>query len=85
MGHLQVQMLQNMKNIHYRLSNLKHVCQIYPTAKQARRPFENISTQTSSRIDLLHLDVWGPFTQSNYNNCRYFTTIVDDFSSMCWA
>lgn len=76
-------MLHHMTSIFEKPCNLTHVCQICPAAKQARRIFQNSSTKTSARFELIHLDIWGPFKEPTYNHCKYFATIVDDFSRMC--
>ena len=36
-------------------------------------------------FDIIHVDIWGPYSQFTYKTCRYFLTIVDDFSRYTWV
>ena len=36
-------------------------------------------------FDLVHCDLWGPFSVPTIDNCKYFLTIVDDFSRSTWV
>ena len=54
--------LLNKDNVHCINSNANFLCDICPLAKQKRLPF-NISTTISNEcFDLLHCDIWGPFS-----------------------
>ena len=35
-------------------------------------------------LELIHIDVWGPYHTSTYDGFRYFLTIVDGFSRTTW-
>ena len=60
-------------------------CDICPLAKQKRLPF-NISVHISENcFDLVHCDLWGPFSIATIDNCKYFLTIVDDCSRTTWV
>jgi transposase InsO family protein len=53
-------------------------------AKQHRFPFP-VSTSSSNKIfDLIHCDIWSPFSINSLNGVKYFLTIVDDFSRFTW-
>jgi transposase InsO family protein len=46
-----------------------------------KKSFLQSKNKTSKRIlDLLHLDLVGPFEVPSYGNAKYFLTIVDDHS-----
>ena len=47
-------------------------------------PFPSSSMKTSASFELLHLDVWGPYTTPTFDGNKYFLTIVDDFTRMTW-
>ena len=36
-------------------------------------------------FELLHVDIWGPYPYNTYNGCKFFLTIVDDFSRSTWV
>ena len=62
------------------LFNKVILCEICPLAKQKRLPFTPSSHVSIECFDLVHYDLWGPFFVSTIDGCRYFLTIVDDFS-----
>lgn len=36
-------------------------------------------------FSLVHMDVWGPYNHPTINKCKYFLTLVDDFSRATWT
>ena len=65
-------------------------CSIYPLAKQKRLPFPaSISSSSfsssSSCFDLIHADIWGPYSTPSLNGSKYFLTLVDDHSRCTWV
>jgi hypothetical protein len=60
-------------------------CSIFPIAKQHRLPF-HVSTSISKRsFDLIHCDIWRPFSVKSTNSSSYFLTIVDDYTRFIWV
>ena len=55
-----------------------------PLAKQTRLPFPRSSVITNNPFDLIHCDIWGPYSTPSLNQAHYFLTIVDDFSRSTW-
>ncbi|XP_057993056.1 uncharacterized protein LOC131174038 [Hevea brasiliensis] len=43
-------------------------------------PFAISTTQTNKIFELVHVDIWGPFSVTAVHGHRYFLTVVDDFS-----
>lgn len=60
-------------------------CSICPLAKQHKLSFPVSSSQSTSCFDLVHCDLWGPYIISAMNGCRYFLTLVDDYSRCVWT
>ncbi|KAG7544005.1 Zinc finger CCHC-type [Arabidopsis thaliana x Arabidopsis arenosa] len=65
-------------------SVLQSHCSICPLAKQKRLSFESNNNQSSLPFELIHLDVWGPFSVESVEGYRYFLTIVDDCTRVTW-
>ena len=40
---------------------------------------------SNSAFDLLHMDVWGPYSTPTLDGCKYFLTIVDDATRATWV
>jgi len=60
-------------------------CTICPLAKQHRLPFAHSTSITCSSFDLIHVDIWGPFSTSSINGSIFFLTIVDDYTKFTWV
>lgn len=61
-----------------------HVCDICPLAKQHALSFSESNSHALSLFDLIHVDIWGPYKHPTFNKCKYFLTIVDDYSRATW-
>jgi hypothetical protein len=56
--------------------NSKHVCTICPLAKHKRLPFPISNSVSDFPFELLHCDIWGPFSVKSNNGSFYFLIIV---------
>ena len=61
------------------------VCQICPMAKLHRQSFPLSTSRALNCFNLLHVDIWGPYSHRTYNGSRFFLTIVDDHSRATWV
>jgi len=62
-------------------SDYCHVCHL---AKQRKLPFPSQNKVCNEIFDLLHIDIWGPFSVETVDGYKYFLTIVDDHSRATW-
>ena len=60
-------------------------CLVCPLAKQKRLNFQSSTHSSSSCFDLVHADIWGPYSTPSLNGSKYFLTIVDDYSRCTWV
>ncbi|XP_010260173.1 PREDICTED: uncharacterized protein LOC104599359 [Nelumbo nucifera] len=60
------------------------ICEIYHLAKQQRLPFPVSKIRSKSIIDLMHLDLWGPYKHPSITSAHYVFTLVDDFNRSTW-
>lgn len=64
---------------------LSKVCDICPMAKQTRDSFP-VSLNKASRVfELVHCDLWGPYSVPSSCGATYFLTLVDDYSRAVWV
>lgn len=85
MGHMPMQRLELLlPELKGQACKNKVFCTICPLAKQRRNTYPISTSKTMSPLELLHIDIWGPFKYVSRNNCKMFITIVDDYSRMCW-
>lgn len=61
------------------------LCEICPLSKQRHIPFFPSAAYASTCFDLIHCDVWGPFTPVSVDGHKFFLTIVDDHSRFVWT
>nr|GEX05948.1 ribonuclease H-like domain-containing protein [Tanacetum cinerariifolium] len=84
--HPSVQVLTVLKN---KLKDLNHIepepCEVCHKAKQTREPFPLSVRKTKRLVDLVHLDVWGPYRVRSREWFKYFPTVVDDFIRAVWV
>jgi len=48
-------------------------------------PFPLSASRSKKYFDLIHVDVWGPYSISSILSHKYFFTIVDDYSRYTWV
>lgn len=65
--------------------NSNTLCNVCPLAQQRRLSFPISTSLSHSIFELIHCDIWGPFSVQSINGSRYFVTIVDDFSRYTWV
>ncbi|XP_074352929.1 uncharacterized protein LOC141692088 [Apium graveolens] len=83
LGHLP---FSNLKTLHLCNDYIPDVpCTICSKARHHRLPFPHSTIQSVSKFQLLHVDVWGPYSTSTYNKYKYSLTIVDDFTRATWT
>jgi hypothetical protein len=65
--------------------NTNNCCTVCPLAKQHRLHFPVRDSISNKFFDLIHCDIWGPYSTYSLNGVKYFLTIVDDFSRFTWV
>ncbi|KAF7808414.1 Retrovirus-related Pol polyprotein from transposon TNT 1-94 [Senna tora] len=85
LGHCPLLVLNHINSI--KNTELKHlpVCDVCHLAKQNRIPFLTSETKAQEALELLHIDVWGPYAKPSLTNAHYVLSIVDDFSTVTWT
>jgi hypothetical protein len=53
-------------------------------AKSHKLSFFLSSSTTSSPLELLHSDVWGPSPLTSFNDFRYYIVFIDDYTYFTW-
>jgi len=71
------------------LENLKTCdisdCSGCKLAKFSALPFNRSIYVSSSPFDLVHSDVWGPFSVATKGRSRYYVSFIDDHTRYCWV
>ena len=52
--------------------------------KQLALPFNTSESMPTDIFDLIHSDVWGPFSVSSIGESRYFVVFANDYSLYSW-
>ena len=66
-------------------NNKNFDCSICPLAKQKRLSFPISTSHSFACFDLIHVDIWGPYSTPSLNGSRYFLTLMDDYSRCTWV
>lgn len=87
LGHLSNEKLKLIeKNSAFVQSSSFSHCDICNQAKLRRSSFPiNDKVLCSNWFDLIHCDIWGPFSVASLHNHHYFLTIVDDHTRFTWT
>jgi hypothetical protein len=86
LGHLSTPRLRLLHNLLPSISiDSNKVCKVCPLAKQKRLHFPISNKVSKAPFDIVHVDIWGPFSTQYTNGSHYFLTIVDDFSRYSWV
>jgi len=59
------------------------VCDVSHFAKQ-KRLFPLSTSKSKKCFDLIHIDLWGPYSIPSIHEHKYFFTIIDDYSRYTW-
>ena len=82
-GHPSFNKMLPLKSVLHSFSSVcTNVCHL---AKQKRLSFPVNNNMFSSAFDLIHVDVWGPYSIPTHDGYKYFLTIVDDTTRSVWA
>ncbi|GJP32765.1 hypothetical protein CLOM_g17363 [Closterium sp. NIES-68] len=60
-------------------------CETCLLSKFTRFPFHGVAGKSKAALELVHMDLVGPFPVRGSKGKRYFLTIVDDWSRLMWA
>lgn len=53
--------------------------------KQRKLPFPHSLSKSNAPFDILHADLWGPYSTISLQGHKYFLTLVDDYSRFTWV
>jgi hypothetical protein len=53
--------------------------------KPTRLKFPLSCISTIRCFELIHFDIWGPYTKTDSSGAKFFLTVVDDFSRSTWV
>jgi histone deacetylase 1/2 len=59
------------------------VCDAYQRAKSHQLPYTYSSRVSTTPLELIHTDVWGPALPSS-GGFNYYVSFIDDYSHHCW-
>ena len=78
-----IDLITNVLGIKQKNKGLFH-CSICPLAKQKHLPYISQNNICANAFDLLHTDIWRPFSAPTPEGYKYFLTIVDDHTRVTW-
>lgn len=85
-GHLNFRDLNKLKsrnmviNMDLKPTNEKFVCEICDKGKIHQLPYKNSVNRSTSKLNLVHSDICGPFDIESLGGAKYFATFIDDYT-----
>jgi hypothetical protein len=65
--------------------HISHHCEACHLGKAHRLPFTSTgATHSTAPLQLIHVDVWGPYRTPTAGGGRYYLVIVDDYTRFIW-
>lgn len=59
-------------------------CEVCVLGKSKKLTYPSGKHTSKSALDYAHSDIWGPAQTTSVGGCRYFLSIVDDYSRKIW-
>ncbi|KAL0444308.1 UNVERIFIED_CONTAM: Copia protein [Sesamum latifolium] len=84
MGHPSTQAIKHISAINSSDVNTELPCDTCHKAKQSRISFPLSTTRAQQVFDLVHMDLWGPYTAPTISGDTYILTLLDDHSRSLW-
>lgn len=75
-------MFKEFPSIHV---NKNAICDTCHFLKQKKLSYKINTNRASKPFELVHMDIWGPYSVSSIHGHRYFLTIMDDHSIFTWV
>jgi hypothetical protein len=72
----------NLKQGDFKQSMLDDICTPCVEAKHSRSPFPASSSVSTAALDLVHMDICGPYGEESLGGSKYVATFLDDFSKL---
>ncbi|GJS93292.1 cysteine-rich receptor-like protein kinase 8 [Tanacetum coccineum] len=80
LGHPFISTLKQIKSFPISCNSDISKCTVCPLAKNHASSFSLSASHASCPFELVHVDIWGPYKSPTINKCKFFLTMVDDFS-----
>ncbi|KAL2249476.1 UNVERIFIED_CONTAM: Retrovirus-related Pol polyprotein from transposon TNT 1-94 [Sesamum indicum] len=83
LGHASLQAIKHLVDID--TDATQTLCEVCHKAMQTRLPFPTSVSHSCIPFELVHMDIWGPYTAFNLLGGTYVLTILDDYSRCLWT
>ncbi|KAL0322510.1 UNVERIFIED_CONTAM: Retrovirus-related Pol polyprotein from transposon TNT 1-94 [Sesamum angustifolium] len=84
-GHASAEAIKHIQNFDCKDGVSDKPCDTCHRAKQSRLSFPVSLSHSDENFDLVHMDLWGPYTANSISGCTYVLTLVDDHSRSMWT
>ncbi|GJW72297.1 zinc finger, CCHC-type containing protein [Tanacetum coccineum] len=86
LGHVSDSKLKHMKDLPVVMSKSHSAERLScPMAKFAKLPYAQSDSHSTEVVELIHIDIWGPYKVATADKYRYFLKIVYDCSRANWT
>ncbi|GJV16282.1 retrovirus-related pol polyprotein from transposon TNT 1-94 [Tanacetum coccineum] len=86
LGHVSDSKLKHMKDFPVVMSKSHSAeCLSCPMAKFSKLPYAQSDSHSTKVVELIHIDIWGPYKVATTDKYRYFLKLVYDCSRANWT
>ena len=90
LGHFNYATLKKMAALHVveglpEIHEQNDVCEACQLGKQSMIKFSKSAIRTTTKLQIVHIDVCGPMHNESLNDLRYFLLFIDDYNRYCWV
>lgn len=85
LGHAPMSKIKKIQGLKGFDASCDDVCLVCPQAKFTKLSYRLSESRASAPFELLHVDLWGGYRTETRRHCKYFITIVDDYSRLIWV
>ncbi|KAL0400903.1 UNVERIFIED_CONTAM: Retrovirus-related Pol polyprotein from transposon TNT 1-94 [Sesamum latifolium] len=85
LGHASFQSIKHISDFNITVTLPESPCDVCHKSKQSRLSFPLSNSQAQKPFELVHMDLWGPYTAHTISGCSYVLTLLDDCSRSLWT
>ncbi|KAL2904103.1 Retrovirus-related Pol polyprotein from transposon TNT 1-94 [Bienertia sinuspersici] len=85
LGHAPLSKIKKIEGLKGFDGNSGEVCLTCPLGKFTKLPYKLSRSRAKQILEMIHIDIWGPYKVATRRGHRFFLTLVDDHTRVTWV
>ncbi|KAL2902613.1 Retrovirus-related Pol polyprotein from transposon TNT 1-94 [Bienertia sinuspersici] len=85
LGHAPIAKMKRIEGLKGLNVNSKEECLTCPLGKFTKLPYKISKSRAKHILEMIHIDIWGPYKVATRKGHRFFLTLVDDYIRVTWV